>query len=174
MCFRIPGSGASRNKLKPRRHDDVALFIVPAVAEVEFDRRRTAPLEHLSQFRLIVLFENFGRSEIISKDANVPFVAVEISEGNSGVVLHNRFAVIENEIADAIESLFEHQVGRGFEKTAADAELAAKFEETGRRETAVGNIGGEIIKRLFLPGVIVDVLNPHAGTPAGARSAALK
>ncbi len=70
-----------------RRHDEVALFVIPAVAEVEFDWRRIALLEDLPQFRLVVLFENLDRADVIAEDADVPFVVIEIGERNAGVVL---------------------------------------------------------------------------------------
>src|SRR6266496_929655 len=95
-----------------RRHDEVALFVIPAVAEVEFDWRRIALLEDLPQFRLVVLFENLDRADVIAEDADVPFVVIEIGERNAGVVLHDGLAMIENEIANAVEALFKHQIGR--------------------------------------------------------------
>ena len=84
-----------------------------------------------------MLFENLNRADVSAEESDVPFVAVEISDRNTRVVLHNRAAVIENEIADVAESIFEHQIGRGFEETAADAEVIAKFQETARGQSAV-------------------------------------
>src|ERR1700687_2415649 len=106
------GNSCSSLASAARRDDDVALFVIPAVAEIEFDRRRIALLKNLLQFRLIVLFENLDRAEVVAEDANVPFVAIEIRKRDAGVVLRNRFAVIENEIADATEAFFKHQIGR--------------------------------------------------------------
>src|ERR671922_2440670 len=133
-----------------RGHDDVALFVIPTVTEVEIDWWRTALIENFFELRLIVLFKNFDRADVIAEDANVPFVAVEVSDRNAGVVLHDGRAMAENEIADAIESAFEHEIRRSFEKTRADAEVIAKFQETARTETAVGNVGREIVKGLLL------------------------
>src|SRR5256885_9693875 len=111
MCFPIPGSGGSRNSLTAGRHDDVAFFVIPAIAEVELDRRWSALIEKLFQLGLVVLFENLDRPEVGAEDADVPFVPIEISEWNTGVVLHNDLAMIENEIANAAEALFKHQIG---------------------------------------------------------------
>ena len=102
------GNSCSPLASAPRHHDEVALFVVPAVAEVEFDRRRIALLEDLPQFRLVVLFENLDRADVIAEEADVPFVAIEIGERNASVVLHDGLAMIENEIADAFEAFFKH------------------------------------------------------------------
>src|SRR5947207_7756690 len=105
MFFPTPGSAVSRNnrpgksESEPRRHDEVALFVIPAVTEVEVDCRRLALVENFFQLRLVVLFENFNRAEVIAEDAKVPFVAIEIGERNSRVVLHNGPAVVENEVS---------------------------------------------------------------------------
>src|ERR1700737_5650263 len=111
-CFPTPGSGAFRNSSAARSHDDVALLVIPAVAEVEFNRRRTALLKNLLQFRLVVLFENLDRADVIAEDAGVPFVAIEIGDWNTGVVLNDGAAMVENEIADAAETFLKHQIGR--------------------------------------------------------------
>src|SRR6266478_7369388 len=108
----IRGSAGSRNNLIARRHDDVAFLVIPAVAEVEFNWRRTALLENLLQFRLIVLFENFDRTDVGAEDANVPFAAIEIGKRNAGIVLHDRSAVVDDEITDATETFFKHQIRR--------------------------------------------------------------
>src|SRR5213079_1245405 len=94
-----------------RRHNDVALFVIPAIAEVELDRRWSALIEKLFQLGLVVLFENLDRSEVGAENTNVPFVAVEIGERNTGIVLNNGLAMIENEIANTAEAFFKHQIG---------------------------------------------------------------
>src|SRR5881396_2936316 len=109
---RMIGNSCSPLASAARRHDEVALFVIPAVAEVEFNRRRIALLEDLPQFRLVVLFENLDRADVIAEDADVPFVAIEIGERNASVVLHDGLAMTENEIANAVEALFKHQIGR--------------------------------------------------------------
>src|ERR1700674_3229894 len=98
MGFLTPGSAASRNSLAPCRHDDVTLFVIPAIAEVELDRRWSALIEKLFQLGLVVLFENLDWPEVGAEDTNVPFVAIEIGERNTGIVLNNGLAVAENEI----------------------------------------------------------------------------
>src|SRR5882762_929445 len=104
MCFPIPGSGASRNSLIAGGYDDVAFFVIPAIAEVELDRRWSALIEKLFQLGLVVLFENLDRPKVGAEDADVPFVAIEISERNTGIVLNDGLTVVENEIANAIEA----------------------------------------------------------------------
>ena len=100
-------SGSDSDSL---RHYQMAFFIVPAIAEIEFEWRWTALLVKLHQPWLVMLFENLDRSDVVAEDANVPFIAVKIRQRDSGVVLHDRVAVIENEIADAVEPFFKHQV----------------------------------------------------------------
>ena len=90
--------------------DDVALCVIEPIAEIEFDRRWRGLIEHLLQLRLVMLFENLDRADVSAENANVPFLRIEIGNRNAGVVLHNRFAVIENEIADATEAVLEHQI----------------------------------------------------------------
>src|SRR5438105_5794464 len=75
------------------RQDDVAFLIIPAVAEVELDRRWSALIEKLFQLGLVVLFENLDRPEISAEDADVPFVPIKIRNWNAGVVLHNDLAM---------------------------------------------------------------------------------
>src|SRR5436853_7715873 len=97
------GNSCSPLASAARRHDDVTLFVIPAVAEVEFDRRRIALLEDLPQFRLVVLFENLDRADVIAEDADVPFVAIEIGERNASVVRHDSLAITENGTALAFK-----------------------------------------------------------------------
>ena len=55
-----------------------------------------------------MLFEEIDRAEINAEETQVPLVWLDVSQGNSGVVLHNSVAVRENEIADRAEAVFEH------------------------------------------------------------------
>ena len=115
--IRIPSyrcTHADAKLLEACGDDDVALFVIPAIAEVEIDRRRSALVENFFELRLIVLFEDFNRADVIAEDADVPFVAVKVGDRNARVILHDGAAVSENEIADAIEPAFEHQIGRRF------------------------------------------------------------
>ena len=73
-----------------------------------------------------MLFKNIDRPDVVAKDADVPLLAVEVGQRNAGVVLDNDLAVIEDEIADPIEAIFEHEIGRCFEQTRADSEVIAK------------------------------------------------
>ena len=66
--------------------------------------------EEFLEFRLIMLFEDIDRAEIIAEQPQIPLVRVKVRQRNSGIVLHNSFAVFENEIADGGETFLEHQI----------------------------------------------------------------
>ena len=112
--------------------DEIAFLVVPAVAEIEIDWRRRGLVKNLLQFRLIVLFKNLDRADVIAKDANIPFIAIEISKRNSRVVLNDSLAVIQDEITDAVEAVLEHQIRRRLQKTAATTEFIAEPDKAGR------------------------------------------
>ena len=94
--------------------DQIAFFVIPAVTKVEGQRRRIALLIKLHELGLVVLFEDLDRADVVSENPGGPLVMIEIGERNAGVVLHDRAAMIEDEIADAIETVFKHQVRRRF------------------------------------------------------------
>ena len=81
---------------------------------------------------LVMLFENIDWSDVVAENPDVPFVAVEIGDRNAGIVLNDGLAVIENEIADPTETVFKHQIGRGFQDATTDTEMVAKTEKAGR------------------------------------------
>ena len=89
-------------------------------------------LVKLGQFRLMMLFKNLDRSGVVAENPEVPFVAVEIGDRNAGIILNDGLAVIEKEIADTIETVFEHQIGRRFQDAAANTEMVAKTKKPGR------------------------------------------
>ena len=45
----------------------IGFFVVPAITEPEVKRRRIALREELSQFGLVMLFEELDRAEVIAK-----------------------------------------------------------------------------------------------------------
>src|SRR5438045_5819320 len=96
-------------------------------------------------------FEYINRAEIDAKETQVPLVRIEVIERNSCVVLNDDVAMIENEIADRGETVFEQQIRRRLEKTRAGAKTLAKLQKTrSRLDAAVGNICGEIKQRLCI------------------------
>ena len=131
--------------------DEIAFLAFPAVTEIDIERRWSGLLIQLRQLRLVVLLKYLDRADVISEDPNVPFISIEIRERDSGIVLDDGFAVIENKIPDPVESIFEHQVGGRLEKTAAYPKPLAKPEKTrGRRNPAIGNVSSKIVEGLFL------------------------
>ena len=98
---------------------------------------------------LVMLFEEIDRAEVNAKKTQVPFVWIEISQRDSGVVLHDSVAMVEDEIADGCEALLEHQIRRRLQKTRTAPEPLTKFQEARRRlDAAVRDVGGEIIQGL--------------------------
>ena len=96
-----------------------------------------------------MLFEEINRTEVNAKKTQVPFVWIEISQGDPGVVLHDSVAMVQDEISDGREALLEHQIRRRLQKTRTTPKSLTKFQETGRGlDAAIRNIGGEIIQGL--------------------------
>ena len=62
------------------------------------------------QIRLPELFERRNRAEVIAAVADVPLVAVEITERNSGIVLYDDLAAGEQKITGVFKSAFVHQI----------------------------------------------------------------
>src|SRR5689334_12818149 len=114
------------------RDGQIALLPLPTITEIEVEGWRSIILIQVREFGLVMLLKDRNRPDIIAEDADVPFVLIEIGNRNPSIVLHDGFAVSENEIADAVEPAFEHQVRGGFQETSADAEVIAKAEKAGR------------------------------------------
>ena len=66
----------------------------------------------LHELGLIVLFEDLDRADVVAENPDAPLVTIEIGERNAGIVLHDCPAVIEDEIADPIETVFKQQIRR--------------------------------------------------------------
>src|ERR1700731_69500 len=92
------------------RHDQIALLVVPAITKPDPERWRIALREEFLQFRLIMLFEQLDRTEVSAEEPEGPPLGIKIGQWNSGIILHNQVAVIENEITDRGETLLEHEV----------------------------------------------------------------
>src|ERR1700746_2644027 len=118
--------------LVPIRHDQISFLVVPAISESEVERRRIALPKKFLEPGLVMLFEEIDGAEVNPKKTQVPLVWIEISQGNSGVVLQDPGTLFENEIADHRETLLEHQIRRRLQKTRADPKSLTKFQETGR------------------------------------------
>src|SRR5208282_922757 len=88
---------------------EVRLVGPPAIAEAEIDRRGLAA-EHLGHLRLIVLSEDADWPEIVPERLELPLAAVEILDRDPGVVLQDRRAVVEHEIANGGEAAAVQQV----------------------------------------------------------------
>src|SRR3954468_7457235 len=111
-----------------------------------------------------MLLEERDGADIAAEKAHIPFVAIEVADGNAGVVLHDEAAVLEQKVAHAREAVFKHQVGRRLEKAIAAAKRSAEFHEGGvRADAAVGNVGGEIVKGLLLMSARVAEVDADAG-----------
>ena len=113
-CFAITRVSCALNGRQghstPLRHDQIAFLVAPAVSESDPERWRIALLEELLQFWLIMLFEELDRAQIRAEEPQVPLLAIKIGQWNPGIILHNQVAVVENEIADGGEIIFEHQI----------------------------------------------------------------
>ena len=90
------------------RYNQIGFLVIPAITKTEVERRRIALLKQLLKSGLVMLFEEIDRAEINAEETQVLLVWLDVSQGNSGVVLHNSVAVRENEIADRAEAVFEH------------------------------------------------------------------
>src|SRR5437588_12821552 len=99
----------TRSNSMPLRYDQIALLVVPAISKPDPERWRIALLEQLLQFCLIMLFEELDRTEVRAEEPEGPLLAIKIGQWNSGIILHNQIAVVENEIADRGETLLEHE-----------------------------------------------------------------
>src|ERR1700730_4337967 len=119
------------------------------------------------QLRLIVLLERIDWSHVRAEQAKVPFVTIEIVQRNAGVVLHNRAAVIENEIPDRAEALLKQEVGRRLEDAHAHGEVLTKIQEAGiGSDSAIGNVGRKIEHGLGAARGIVGIGDLYAGRSA--------
>src|SRR5438105_15734167 len=88
----------------------MCFLVIPAVAESEIEWRRIALLRQFLEAGLVMLFEQLNRAEVNTEYAQIPFVWVEVSHGNSGIVLHHSIDMFENEIANRSEAIFKHQI----------------------------------------------------------------
>src|SRR3984957_16246198 len=81
------------------RQQEIRLVDPPAITKTEINRRGLAaePLGHL---RLVVLGEDSDRPEIAAERLELPLAAVEILDRDAGVVLQDRRAVGQHEIAN--------------------------------------------------------------------------
>ncbi len=68
-----------KNRSKPRGHDEMALFIIPTVAVVEESGGGLLAWKSSFKFRLVVLFKDVDRPNVIAKNSNAPFVAIEVA-----------------------------------------------------------------------------------------------
>ena len=57
-----------------------------------------------------MLLEDIEGAEVNAKKTQAPLVWIEISQGNSGIVLHDAGTMFEDEITDGRETLLEHQI----------------------------------------------------------------
>src|SRR4030095_9617088 len=83
-------------KSLPISHDQIRFLVVPAITESEVERRRIALPKKFLEPGLIMLFEKIDGAEVDAKKTQVPLVWIEISQGNSGVVLHDPGTMVEN------------------------------------------------------------------------------
>ena len=77
-----------------------------------------------------------------------PFLRIEIGERNAAVVLQDRRAVVEQEIAHLGEAAAVQQIGCALDEAVGGAELVAECQEAAALHAAVGEVGAEVIKRL--------------------------
>ena len=104
-----------------RGNDEGGLPRAPAVADAELDRRRVALLIEALQLRLVVLFKEVDWARVAAEKSEKPFRLIEGCDRDAGVVLHDRFAVIEQKIAHGAEAILKHQIGSRFEQAGRGA-----------------------------------------------------
>jgi hypothetical protein len=88
----------------------IGFLVIPAITESELKRRRIALREEFLQSWLVMLFEQVNRTEVSTEETQLPFVWIEVRQGNPRIVLHNSIAMFENEIADRSETVLKHQI----------------------------------------------------------------
>src|SRR4029078_3994583 len=115
-----------------------------AVADAKIELRRFR--EHLFQLRLIGVWENSEWIKIISERAKRP-IAFECAQRNTGVVLHDRAAMLDQKIADRVEVVAMHQVRCAFQERISRREFFTERQEACLLHAGVRKIRAEIIKR---------------------------
>src|SRR5476649_1678078 len=119
----------------------------PAIADAEI--HRLAAPEQLGILLLISSREFGDRTGITAKREEAPFLRTVICQWNAGIVLDDRGAVGEKEVANRGEITGVQQIGRALDQAVAGPQRFAKLKEAAALDAAIGKIGGEIIQRLF-------------------------
>src|SRR5215471_1364940 len=146
---RAGGAGGAR--LLAHGEQQVRFVGSPTVAHAKIDRGRAAACEQLAEVRLVVLRKHRHWAEIAAERLKLPRLAVEIGEGDSGIVLQNGRALHQQEIPDPGEALAMHQIGGALDQAVRRREPLAELEKSAARDAAVLKIGAEIIERLRPP-----------------------
>src|SRR5580704_6496603 len=99
---------------------------VPPVAESECKRLWRARRIILAQIGLIELFEQGNRPRVDAKKPQRPSVWGKEVDRNSGIVLENRGAVLQQKIPHRFESPFVEEIGSCFEQAVGRPESLTK------------------------------------------------
>ena len=82
-----------------RRDHERGTAGLPLISKTETQWSGRATGEGAHEIGLLIFFENFNRADVLTAMTNVPFLIVEKSARNSGIVLHNDLAVREKKVA---------------------------------------------------------------------------
>src|SRR4051812_25663765 len=105
------------------------------------------------EIKLAILQETRDRTDVATVKLDVPFVPVEITIRNSGVVLENHLAVGQEITTHLGEIIRMHKVRRRLQQAHAHALLLAKLAEVRiRLDAPVREVGGEVVERLRASG----------------------
>src|SRR5258708_7659094 len=87
------------------------------------------------------------RAGVPPKGKEPPFPRIVIAERNTGIVLDDGGAVLEQKIAHRGEVAGVQEIRRALDQAVAGRERLAKFQETRGPDAWIGKVGREIIQR---------------------------
>src|SRR5262249_31425244 len=130
------------------RGQEIGLAGGRAIADAEMDRAWIAAREQCRERGLVVLRKHLDRAEISAERLQLPLLPVEEVDRDSRIVLQDRGAIRQQELADLGEVALVHQIGRALDQTVDWGEPFAEFEKAAAADGVIGEIGAEIIERL--------------------------
>src|ERR1700723_3312837 len=130
---------------------------MPAIADAEI-HRLGAP-KQLGIGWLISSGKFIDWTGITAERKEAPLLRTVIAERNSGIVLNDGCAIGEDEVAHRRETAGMQEIGSALEETVSRRQRRTEFQEAAGLDAGVGQIGREIIQRLF------DTIAPHKHDP---------
>ena len=141
------------------------------IAHAKVQRRHVGGLcIEISQIRLVVLRKNVERRGVGAVELQFPAALVKIAQRYAGIVLHDRPALREQQVADRGKLVLVHEVGGGFHIGDVGMGLCQVIQErTPPVEAAVAEVGGKINERPLDHGLWRKEMNLGNGGIGGDR-----